>query len=937
MECRSSAEAGGKVMRDTILQILKSATVEDYRPIVFWSINSALTEKEICRQVAEMRSFGLGGFVFHARAGLLTEYLSEEWFGFIGTALEAAEKHGMRVWLYDEFGWPSGFAGGRLLREEKNRACYLEYAIKERYDPAAYAVYVLEDGGPRLLHEEERAGCYHTLYLRVSDAYVDILDPQVTEQFIALTHEQYYKRLKGWFGKTLLGFFTDEPQYYRYATPFSRAAEESYRQQYGSDVKEGLLWLFLKDERGYPFRIRYYNLLNRLYCKNYYQKIYAWCERHGCQLTGHSIEEGAFFAQMWGGADCAASYLYEHVPAIDHLARHSDPFISAKNVASVAAQTGRRHILTETFGCTGYGITPRELRLIAERQYVCGVNTMCQHLYNYSLAGQGKIDHPVSFGRSLPWIEGYPAFNDYFAKLGYLLGNASEDVPVAVISPMESVYLDYIRLDEEETIARVDGGYAKIAQELRKEGIAYHLVDEKVLSLLGRIEEGKLFVGERGYEAVVLANCRDLKPATAALLRRFTAAGGRLKTMGETPCYLDGEPSDLSDLVQNCDLPRPEGIVRADIAYTMRKLKDGKCVLFAVNDSPETRILETSDDFCSVDLVRGIGYRSCGVHTLPPHSSLLLERDGGYEELPFEGTSHEMLIPEFVGGGDNCLTLECAAVMLADGTRLSGYVYGIFERLVRSGYRGSIEAEFSFESEAEFSARLTVERQPVSEMRFNGGDLEWRDDALDCNFCTADVRIRRGKNAFTYCAECRNMQALSGVLFGDTPESLRNCVSYFTCLEPVYLEGAFDSRGNTLLPPSSKTAGDLTRMGYENFCGSVRYRILVPGGHIRLRPLGEFAMCTFSVCGKKEAVLLKEEAEFILPAGEHICEIVCASTMRNRFGPFHCRWREEDGVSPDHFTLRGGWTQAGENENYVEERKLIPFGLHAVELIRDIR
>ena len=69
MECRSSAEAGGKVMRDNILQILKSASVEDYRPIVFWSINSALTEKEICRQVAEMRSFGLGGFVFHARAG----------------------------------------------------------------------------------------------------------------------------------------------------------------------------------------------------------------------------------------------------------------------------------------------------------------------------------------------------------------------------------------------------------------------------------------------------------------------------------------------------------------------------------------------------------------------------------------------------------------------------------------------------------------------------------------------------------------------------------------------------------------------------------------------------------------------------------------------------------------------------------------------------
>ena len=107
----------------SLLHILSSAPVDEYRPVVFWSINSALEEDELRRQIGEMKAFGLGGFVYHARAGLETEYLSEEWFRLVGVCLDEARRQGLRVWMYDEYGWPSGFAGGRLLREEKNRAC----------------------------------------------------------------------------------------------------------------------------------------------------------------------------------------------------------------------------------------------------------------------------------------------------------------------------------------------------------------------------------------------------------------------------------------------------------------------------------------------------------------------------------------------------------------------------------------------------------------------------------------------------------------------------------------------------------------------------------------------------------------------------------------------------------------------------------------------
>ena len=216
-----------------LLSALRRANVRDFRPVVFWSINSELGEEELCRQIGEMKSFGLGGFIFHARAGLTTEYLSNEWFRLVGVCLEEAKKQDLKVWMYDEFGWPSGFVGGKLLSERDFRARYLEYEIKDEFDGSAFAVYSLDGGTPRLLKRGERAEKYHTLYERVSDAYVDILNPAVTERFIEETHEKYFERFAPSFGKELLGFFTDEPQFYRYATPISAVTEQEFFKTYG--------------------------------------------------------------------------------------------------------------------------------------------------------------------------------------------------------------------------------------------------------------------------------------------------------------------------------------------------------------------------------------------------------------------------------------------------------------------------------------------------------------------------------------------------------------------------------------------------------------------------------------------------------------------------------------------------------------------------------
>ena len=98
---------------------------KDYRSIPFYSLNDELEEGRLREQIRFMHKQGIGGFFLHARGGLETEYLSEEWFRLMEAAVDEAKKLGMDVWFYDENGWPSGFAGGELLKEG-NYVAYLE-------------------------------------------------------------------------------------------------------------------------------------------------------------------------------------------------------------------------------------------------------------------------------------------------------------------------------------------------------------------------------------------------------------------------------------------------------------------------------------------------------------------------------------------------------------------------------------------------------------------------------------------------------------------------------------------------------------------------------------------------------------------------------------------------------------------------------------------
>ncbi len=111
-------------MQRFVKQIRENAL--EYGSIPFWSWNDDLQPEELRRQIDVMHSLGMKGFFMHARGGLETEYLSDRWFECVQASVDEAAKLGMEAWSYDENGWPSGFAGGILLKDKANWATYLK-------------------------------------------------------------------------------------------------------------------------------------------------------------------------------------------------------------------------------------------------------------------------------------------------------------------------------------------------------------------------------------------------------------------------------------------------------------------------------------------------------------------------------------------------------------------------------------------------------------------------------------------------------------------------------------------------------------------------------------------------------------------------------------------------------------------------------------------
>ncbi|NOY80818.1 MAG: hypothetical protein GXP31_07410, partial [Kiritimatiellaeota bacterium] len=494
---------------------------KSYRPIPFWSWNEKLRTDETRRQIGEMDRVGIGGYFMHARGGLQTEYMSEEWMENIAAGVDEARSRGMGAWAYDENGWPSGFGSGRVngkgLRFQQKYLRWQEASGADSANRERTITYVELDDGRRL-----------HFYYDVNPFYVDTLDAEVIADFLREIYEPYAERFESDFGNAMPGFFTDEPQVSRNGIPWSFKLPDAYRAEYGEDLLPLLPGLFFEYGPWRRTRYRFWRLVQELFVTAFSEQIFNWCEAHGCKLTGHMVLEETLLSQITSNAAVMPHYEFFHVPGMDWLCRHIDPPTTPLQVASVAHQLGKPQVLSETFALTGWNVSFEELKWMYEWQMVRGVTLLCQHLEGYSLRGIRKRDYPPSLFFQQPWWDRYRFFNDAVSRVGMLLSRGEARFDVLVLHPQSSAWIEFDNGANTGIGERYEA-FLAVTRALEAAHVPFDYGDERILARHGAVEEGGVLrVGRCRYRTVIVPPTLTLAATTAHLLDDFAQTGGDL-------------------------------------------------------------------------------------------------------------------------------------------------------------------------------------------------------------------------------------------------------------------------------------------------------------------------------------------------------------------------------------------------------------------------
>ena len=559
---------------------------QKYRPMPFWSWNDRLAADETKRQVGIMHGAGLGGFFMHARGGLLTEYMGDEWFENIAAGISEGEKREMLPWAYDENGWPSGFGDGKVN------------ALGERYQSKRLMCEQSEGSCPRTI---THIGGYHFFY-EVNEYYTDNLDKDVVKEFINTAYKPYIDR--GLLG--LCGFFTDEPQLVREGIPWSNVIPRAYKEEYDEDLIPKLNELFFETGSYKKTRIKYWRLVTKLFAEAYFKQIYEYLDKRGMKLTGHVLLEDDLLSQLTTNGAVMPMYEYFHIPGIDALFREPVSKMTVLQVSSVAHQLGKKQVISESFGASGDSISFEDMRYLYEYQMVRGVNLLCPHLEGYSLRGMRKFDRPPAMYYQQPWWSKYYVFNDMVSSVGMLLAEGRTDFNTLLIHPQTSAWALFNTRNCDE-IRKLSDSFEKVIDCLEEKHILFDLGDELLMEKYAYVKDGRLVIGKEEYEQVILPPHTELFENTKRLLDDFVKCGGRVVS------WQDVKESDVTD--------------NKYITYTRRNF-DGFTMHYFVNSTDAWQNAKFNISGMRVDFLGKRLAEFENEYKFAPHDSLVIIEDG---------------------------------------------------------------------------------------------------------------------------------------------------------------------------------------------------------------------------------------------------------------------------------------------------------------------
>lgn len=508
-----------------------SRLAQEYRPSAFWFWNGAMEPERMRHVVETMAANRVREFLIHPIHGLEIEYLSELFFERVGLALELAKKHALKVWIYDEYGWPSGNVAGKLLD------AHPEYN--------GWFLHFSHDGQGRVAAKPRRCNKImdNTMgapWSQNQKGQLDTLRDEAVACYLKMCHEEYYRRFAGYFGSTIVGFFTDEPtamtpdfteeegnHWHAPALPWTPEFPALFRKKFNYDIEP--LYTQLAQDGFVQAREDYWTLVKEIHSRAYHEQIGVWCRKHGVQYTGH-LGEDALLMQVRYAGSVFQTLRHMDVPGIDQLLYKDDT--DQRDISQMVITSVTRHAGKERTFCEAWGISPFDLRMSRMTHQmqmfaIHGVNDVALMGFHQQLDGVRRYVYWPPMFDSIP---GWPWFNA-FREAG------ARHLALGSLAPRRARYaILYPQRQLEQTspfVKSFDPAYPpkllldKIAQAIYAAGESFEFVFDEILDQ-AQVKGDGIHFTHAVYETLIAPEELMYYPRNRAQLEDLKKARGKV-------------------------------------------------------------------------------------------------------------------------------------------------------------------------------------------------------------------------------------------------------------------------------------------------------------------------------------------------------------------------------------------------------------------------
>lgn len=510
-----------------------------------------------------------GNGCFTAESRPHNDWLGEGWYRDLDICLQAAKKHDLKMWIFDERWWPSQGVGGKVPPEyaaKRLAAEGIDVEGPKQFEADGYsggryvgalAGRIAADGkidGSTLVDLKDSiingklswqvpSGKWkimkftHVQAPGLGQSYggpqlsVDGASRDCVDWFIKTVYQPHYDRFGKDFGKTIPGYFYDEPETRGdWGTELNATLTE-----WGVDWKKAYTaYKFgLSGEEDVAARYQYIDALAETWGRTMYGGMSDWCRKHKVKSIGHFMEHGRlYFHREFCAGDMMRLQKYSDMGGLDLVCRQMYPgqrphdiYQTPKLASSISHVFDKDDDLTmcEMFGAYGQDITYPQMKWLTDQMQVRGVNFMIPHSFNPR--SPFDRDCPPYFynGGYEPRYPLYRVYADYTSRLSILLSGGRHVCPVAVLFSGIPKQVGSMTMPEDITSAIQDALYDC-------DWLPFEVFEGKA-----RIKGNEVALHEERYQVLVVPPAEVMPYGTIVKAREFFEKGGTVIGYGFLP------------------------------------------------------------------------------------------------------------------------------------------------------------------------------------------------------------------------------------------------------------------------------------------------------------------------------------------------------------------------------------------------------------------